>query len=75
MELKSKYMESRYVSRYVLTTNGYLIRNKKDKGNLGCIEYYKPYKSIAFFPDPNTVFSDDCLQDLVNFLKELNGGE
>lgn len=49
------------------------IRNKKSKTILGYVTYYKPWKQYIFSQaDEGIIFSWDCLQDIVNYLKEKN---
>ena len=54
----------------------YDLRSSKDlKVGLGTIEYYSPWHKFCYFPSPRTVFDDSCLQDIINFLNELNRGD
>ena len=46
--------------------------SNKSKGNvLGIIKWYSLWRQYCFFPDANTIYSQDCLRDIVNFIKKL----
>lgn len=37
---------------------------------LGFIKWYGPWRKYSFFPAANTVFENDCMQDIINFNKQ-----
>lgn len=39
--------------------------------NIGCIEFYKPWNKYIFNPYFNTVWSIECLSQIIDFLKTL----
>jgi len=39
--------------------------------NLGDIKWYAPWRSYAFYPAENTLYEQDCLRDIANFLGEI----
>jgi len=47
------------------------------KGNyaLGIICWYSMWKRYCFFPIGSTVYSQDCLEDIIHFMKQLPAGE
>jgi len=47
--------------------------NSKHKNLLGTVEWYLPWKLFCFFPELNTAFSKDCLEDICDFIKQLGG--
>jgi hypothetical protein len=50
----------------------YCFNNSTGIG-LGCISWYAPWHQRVFEPAPNiqAVFSDDCLKDIVDFMRQL----
>ena len=67
--LKSKFMTSEYYEAF----KEYYIKNKKTEDMLGTVTYYKPWKQWVFCAfDDLCIFSAGCLQDIFNFIAELN---
>ena len=52
----------------------YNCLNIKDTQVLGMVCYYVPWKQFIITPDPypGIVFSSDCLDDISDFLNQLN---
>lgn len=49
------------------------IKNKKTQKDLGYIYYYKNWKQYIFTQaDEGIIFSWDCLQDIISFIKDKN---
>ncbi len=46
--------------------------NNKGYGVLGFVDYYKVWKQFVFNSADCAVFSNDCLDDISHFLKQLN---
>ena len=47
--------------------------NNKSKSMLGMVEYYKPWKQWVFSTeDQMDVFSVSCLEDIIDFMKQLS---
>jgi hypothetical protein len=38
---------------------------------LGEVRWYAPWRKYAFFPDPDTLYEQDCLRDIAEFLEGL----
>jgi len=49
----------------------YRIFNNKSGSQLGILSYYKPWKRYVLMPEAETVFSDDCLEDIQSFMRQL----
>jgi len=49
----------------------YACKNKNHKDILGHVEYYPEWKRYTFNPEPMTVYSIDCLEDIIHFIKQL----
>ena len=52
----------------------YRIFNNKSGGQLGIISYYKPWKQYVFSSQPECVFNDSCLRDVLDFMDSYKGG-
>ena len=37
---------------------------------IGSISWYSAWRTYAFFPYDDTIYEDDCLLDIANFIKE-----
>jgi len=37
--------------------------------HLGVVKWYGPWRRYAFYPDGSTVFEQDCLRDLAEFVE------
>ena len=52
----------------------YICRNNKSKSELAMIFYYATWKQYCFTQSgSDIVLSQDCLLDIADFLKQLNG--
>ncbi len=40
---------------------------------LGTVKWWGAWRQYCFFPDPDTLYSDGCLQAIVDFIKQLMG--
>ncbi len=40
---------------------------------LGTVELYQPWQEHCFYPEPGTLYSAGCLDDVAHFLRQLNG--
>ena len=58
------------ITKYQDDTNTYYVKNKENV-DLGDIGYYKDWKCWVFEPDIAIIFSADCLQEIVDFIKKL----
>lgn len=47
------------------------VHNRRSMGLLGQIVWYTPWRQFCFFPEPNTVFNDSCMNDIISFMHEL----
>lgn len=53
-------------------TEMYGVFNKKYGTWLGEIAWYAGWRQYCFFPEPQMVFSSGCMEDIVEFTKQLN---
>lgn len=49
----------------------WFCKNNKSKRGLGIVEYYKPWRQYVFEAYGDCVFNIDCLNDIVDFMKQL----
>jgi hypothetical protein len=52
-------------------TKIYSVVNKQYGSTIGVIQWYGPFRKYSFFPNHDTVYEQDCLQDILNFIREL----
>jgi hypothetical protein len=51
----------------------YRIYNKKTMTQLGIISWYKPWKEYVFSSQPECVFNNSCLSDVLDFIENKIG--
>lgn len=69
----SKYIEFHTRERLNKKTLDVYVLTK-GKTILGVIKWKPSFRKYALFPEYLTVFSEDCLQDIQDEIKRLNGG-
>jgi hypothetical protein len=50
----------------------FVVRNKKDVCSLGTIEFFKDWRCWVWYQDKDVIMSSECLQQVVDKLKELD---
>lgn len=45
--------------------------NNRTGGTLGMVEWYRPWKQYIFNAHDDSLFSADCLQDIIHFMSQL----
>lgn len=48
----------------------YRIFNNKSQSLLGIISFYKPWKQYVFSSQPECVFNNSCLKDVLDFMEK-----
>jgi len=66
-----KYIEFNLVQQKP-KTGVYAVRNIKSQSIIGWVKWYPYWRQYCFFPEPETVYSVGCLQDIVEFKKSLS---
>ena len=66
----SKYMEFDKVGDTGKTEIWNII-SKSSEFILGQIKWYGPWRQYCFFPSPNSVFNNGCMDDIKKFISEL----
>lgn len=68
-------MESKHLMfelmRVLPKTRVFNVRSKSDKTSLGMIKWHPAWRQYCFFPMPDCVWSQSCLEDLTIFLQAL----
>lgn len=50
----------------------YIIKNINNDFQLGVIKWWGAWRQYCFFPEGNTVFNVECLNDITDYIKDLN---
>ena len=58
-------------TKQLLKTSIWEVRAKKDNGLLGEVGWYSKWRQYVFAPCPQTIYEDDCLRDIRDFLLRL----
>ena len=66
----SKYMEF-FKAGHTEKTDVYDVLSKSSGGVLGHIKWYGLWRQYCFFPSPQCVFNNVCMNDIVKFIKDL----
>jgi hypothetical protein len=53
-------------------TSVWYVMAKKNHDFLGEIRWHFPWRQYVFIPNPKTIYEDDCLGDIRNFLLYLD---
>ena len=73
MKIKYKYIE--FVKRETAKEIFWNINNHKYEQYLGNLQYNPKWKQWEFCPEPDTGFTQDCLEYIIHFIKQLIGEE
>ena len=52
-------------------TEVYGIRSKHHSEPIGMVKWYAPWRQYCFFPEPGTVWSRYCLNEVNTFINQL----
>ena len=68
--------ESKYIEFFKVAslpkTDVYNILSKRSEFILGQIKWFGRWRTYCFFPASESVFNNECLKDIQNFIGELN---
>ncbi len=48
------------------------VSTKKHRAVLGGVQWYGPWRQYCFFPSNDTIFNEQCLDDIAEFLHNVN---
>ena len=66
----SKYLKFELLERKPKTLVIDVI-SKLRSNRLGIIKWYGAWRQYAFFPENNTLFNIECMNDIIFYIKEL----
>jgi len=67
-----KFINIRNVNQEIFAEKPcYRIFNNKSQAQLGIISWYKPWKQYVFSSQPECVFNNSCLQDVLDFMNKI----
>ena len=66
----SKYIEFKLIEKKP-KTNVYSVKRLDSDISLGTIQWYSAWRQYCFFPLPHTIFNHDCMQYIIDYIKEL----
>jgi hypothetical protein len=49
----------------------YRIFNNRSKAQIGILSFYKPWKEYVFSSQPECVFNNTCLLDVLDFIESV----
>jgi len=67
-----EYLTFKIGDRTIAGKSVYHVFSKKDKSQLGIIFWYFNWHQYIFDPKKDTIWSDGCLLQIINFIKQLN---
>lgn len=73
-----KIIIGKYIRGYDMTPQNrktkiiHLISNGDVEVLLGVIKWLGSWRQYCFFPETNTLYSNECLKDIKEFLEKLN---
>lgn len=67
-KLKKKYIDFEFVS-HKTKTSVYKVKNLTSNLIIGYVYWYPQWRQYCFFPEPHTVYSSGCLNDIIEFIK------
>ena len=68
--MKYKYITIKQINSEIFESKPvFRIFNNKSNSQLGILSYYKPWKQYVFSSQPNCVFNNSCLNDIIDFLE------
>jgi len=70
----SEYLEFSLIEKKPKTKVIGVWRGSKNSGyRLGIIKWYPKWRQYAFFPEAETIFNVECLNDIQDHIKEIMG--
>ena len=71
MKLKYEYIEFLFIQK-LQKTKVYECHNIKSGHPLGVVKWYPAWRRYCYFPTHEAVYSASCLDDISDFLKQIN---
>jgi hypothetical protein len=51
-------------------TKVWTVEVKENGDIIGTVKWYSGWRKYAFFPEDNTVYENDCLRDIADFIEK-----
>lgn len=70
--MESKWINIKFLSDSpTAKTKIYEVTTKDDSQILGYIKWFGRWRKYAFYPESNTLYEQDCLRDIANYIDDL----
>lgn len=68
--MESKWIKfEHYPPKQGCKTSMWIVKAKEGDVTIGLIKWYCAWRSYCFFPANDTIFEEDCLRDIANFIE------
>lgn len=67
----SKWITFKEIENAKGKTKVWRVASKESDAFLGTVKWHGPWRKYCFFPNEETLFEEDCLDDISKFLKDL----
>lgn len=71
MKTEYQYLTFDKTEKQPVKTSKWNCRNRKSQTILGEIKWHSAWRQYCYFPTVQAVYSDDCLKDISDFIKQL----
>ena len=69
--MKEKWIEfEHYPPKQGKKTSLWIIKTKTDKLTIGLVKWHSAWRKYAFFPIQDSIWEEDCLKDISEFMEE-----
>lgn len=70
--MKAKYQHISFIQIDSKTkTTVWSCVNNRNQGELGVVKWYPAWRQYCYFPKTSAVYSKDCLDDIGDFIQQL----
>lgn len=69
-QIVTKYMVFQEVRPLGAVKSQWVVGNRKSEACLGIIKWYAPWRCWCFFPEPDVVFSADCMEEILKVVRK-----
>ncbi len=72
--MKNKYESFTLLTKHAKTVKGsqWSVNCNETGYRTGIIAWFTRWKKLAFFPNDDTVFNEDCLTEIAEFIKKVS---
>lgn len=74
MRRVGNYLIAKDITEEGKKTSVFLIKNEKSDDKLGIIKWNNHWRRYCFYPLGDTCFDNQCLLDIIDFIKQLMEG-